>query len=110
DEEKLKDPRIWSMLGKITVVADPGIDAMFPGVKRAIVSITTVAGQVYTAQVDNAKGSPENPMSDEEVIDKFTANAEGVMGAEQRARLIDATWALGSRPLPINEFMQLLVI
>jgi len=110
DEEKLKDPRIWNMLGKISVVADSEIDAMFPGVKRAIVSITTVAGQVYTAQVDNAKGSPENPMSDDEVIDKFTANAAGVMGAEQRARLIDATWALGSRPLLISDYMKLLVI
>jgi len=83
---------------------------MFPGVKRAIVTITTVAGQTYTAQVDNAKGSPENPMSDEEVISKFSANAGGVMKREQQERLIDATWALGTRPLPIGEYMKLLVV
>ena len=110
DEERLKDPRIWTMLGKITVVADPEIDRIFPGTKRAIVSITTVAGQVYTAQVDHAKGSPENPMSDEEVVAKFSSNAEGVMQREQRERLIDSTWALGTRPLSVREYMQLLVV
>lgn len=109
-EEKLADPRIWSMLGKIKVVADAEIDRLFPGTKRAIVEITDTAGRTHTAQVDHAKGSPENPMSDAEVVAKFTANAEAVMGAEQRERLIEATWALGTRPLAIRDYMQLVVV
>jgi len=59
-DEKLKDPRIWDLLEKIKVVADPEIDAMFPGVKRARVSITSNTGETHTAQVDHAKGSPKN--------------------------------------------------
>ncbi|HNW59888.1 MAG TPA: MmgE/PrpD family protein [bacterium] len=110
DEDKLADPRIWSMLGKIKVVADAEIDRLFPGTKRAIVEITDTAGRTHTAQVDHAKGSPENPMSDAEVIAKFAANAEAVMGAEQRERLIEATWELGTRPLTIRDYMQLVVV
>ncbi|MCJ7717254.1 MAG: MmgE/PrpD family protein [Anaerolineales bacterium] len=106
--EKLKDPRIWDLLGKIKVVADPEIDAMFPGVKRARVSITSNAGETYTAQVDHAKGSPKNPMSDEDIVSKFRANAEGILNPEQQDKVIDLTWhfeELGE----IGEYMKLLV-
>ena len=91
-DEKLKDPRIWALLGKIKVVADPEIDAMFPGVKRARVTITNNEGQSFTAQVDNAKGSPLNPMSDEEIISKFRANAGLILSKEQQDKVIDLTW------------------
>ena len=92
NDEKLKDPRIWDLLGKIKVVADPEIDAMFPGVKRARVKITTNQGVSHSAQVDNAKGSPLNPMSDEEVISKFRANAAAVLDKKQQDMVIDLTW------------------
>jgi 2-methylcitrate dehydratase len=91
-DEKLKDPRIWDLLGKIKVVADPEIDAMFPGVKRARVTITDNNGVSQTAQVDHAKGSPQNPMSDEEIVSKFRANASEVLSKAQQDQVIDLTW------------------
>lgn len=106
-DEKLKDPRIWDLLGKIKVVADPEIDAMFPGVKRARVTITTNQGEAFTAQVDNAKGSPLNPMSDEEIISKFRANAGTVLSVEQQDKVIDLTWRFDELD-EISEYMELL--
>jgi 2-methylcitrate dehydratase len=106
-DEKLKDPRIWDLLGKIKVVADPEIDAMFPGIKRARVSITTNAGETHTAQVDHAKGSPNNPMSDEEIVSKFRANAEGVLDKARQDEVIDATWRFDELE-DIWEYMSLL--
>ena len=91
-DEKLKDPRIWDLLGKIKVVADPEIDAMFPGVKRARVTITDHTGASHTAQVDHAKGSPQNPMSDDEIVSKFRANAAEVLNPEEQDKVIDLTW------------------
>ena len=91
-DEKLVDPVIWDLLGKINVIADPEIDALFPSVKRARVSITTTTGEKYTAQVDYAKGSPENPLTDEELVAKFRANASDVLNPEQMDRAIEATW------------------
>jgi len=108
NDEKLKDPRIWELLGKIKVVADPEIDALFPGVKRARVSITTNAGEIHTAQVDHAKGSPNNPMSDEEIVSKFRANAEGVLDKARQGEVIDATWRFDELE-DIEEYMKLLV-
>ncbi|MEE8357473.1 MAG: MmgE/PrpD family protein [Anaerolineales bacterium] len=107
-DEKLKDPRIWDLLGKIKVVADPEIDAMFPGVKRARVSITSNAGETHTAQVDHAKGSPKNPMTDEDIVSKFRANAEGVLNPTQQEKVIDLTWRFDELE-EIGEYMKLLV-
>jgi len=107
-DEKLKDPRIWDLLGKIKVVADPEIDAMFPGVKRARVSITSNAGDTHTAQVDHAKGSPKNPMTDEDIVSKFRANAEGVLNPTQQEKVIDLTWRFDELE-EIGEYMKLLV-
>ena len=90
-EEKLKDPVIWDLLGKIEVVADPEIDSLFPGLKRARVTIRTVGGASYTSVTDYARGAPENPLSDNELIAKFRANAEGVLTREQQDRAIEAT-------------------
>ena len=56
-------------------VADPQIDALFPGTKRAIATLTTNAGRTFTKTVDHAKGSPLNPLSDDELVAKFRANA-----------------------------------
>ena len=106
-DEKLKDPRIWDLLGKIKVVADPEIDAMFPGVKRARVTITDNQGEAHTAQVDHAKGSPQNPMSDEEIVSKFRANAAAVLSPEKQDQVIDLTWKFDELE-DIGDYMSLL--
>jgi 2-methylcitrate dehydratase len=106
-DEKLKDPRIWDLLGKIRVVADPEIDALFPGVKRARVTITDNDGKSLTAQVDHAKGSPQNPMSDEEIISKFRANSAGVLNQEQQDKVIDLTWRFDELD-GLTEYLELL--
>jgi len=108
-DEKLRDPRIWALLGKIKVVADPQIDALFPGVKRARVSITTTEGATHTAQVDHAKGSPQNPLSDDEIVAKFRANAASVLTKDQQNAIIEATWNF-EKVEDIGEYMRLLVI
>jgi len=108
-DEKLRDPRIWALLGKIKVVADPQIDALFPGVKRARVSITTTEGATHTAQVDHAKGSPQNPLSDDEVVAKFRANATGVLAKDRQDAIIEATWNF-EEVEDLGEYMRLLVV
>jgi len=108
EEDKLRDPRIWALLPKIKVVADPEIDRLFPRVKRAIVRITTTGGAVYEEQVDHAKGSPESPMSDEEIGAKFRANAGAVLAPPKQERVIEATLALEDFA-DVGEYMQLLV-
>jgi 2-methylcitrate dehydratase len=108
EQEKLFDPRIRTLLGKIEVVANAEIDAMFPGTKRAIATITDNDGKDYTATVDHAKGSPQNPLSDDELVAKFRANAEAVMDTAAQDRVIEATWAFEEQG-DLQAYMKLLV-
>jgi len=107
-DEKLVDPRIWDLLAKIKVSADPEIDALFPAVKRARVTITTLEGDSHCAQVDYAKGSPQNPMSDQEIIAKFRANTDGVVSKKRQDEIIAATWSFDQID-DLGEYINLLV-
>jgi len=91
EDEALKDPFVWELLPKIVVVADPEIDALFPKIKRAIVSITTTDGETYTKQEDHAKGRAERPLSDAELIDKFSANAGHALSDDHLRRVVEET-------------------
>lgn len=108
EENKLFDPRIRMLLKKIKVSADPEIDALFPKVKRARVHITDREGRTFMAEVDHAKGSPQNPMTDQEVEEKFMSNATHTLTAERCRQIIDATWRF-SDMRNVREYCKLLI-
>ncbi len=109
EQEKLFDPRIRALLGKIEVVANAEIDALFPGTKRAIATIKTNDGREFVETVDHAKGSPANPLSDDEVIAKFRANSEAVVDTARQDAIIEATWGF-EKIDDLGEYMKLLVV
>ena len=108
EEHKLRDPDIRAILRKIKVVADPEIDALFPGVKRACVTITLQDGSKHSAQTDYAKGSPEDPMSDEDLFAKFRANADTTMSERRINHIIEQTMGF-ERISELEPYMDLLV-
>ncbi|MBA7551267.1 hypothetical protein ES705_43806 [subsurface metagenome] len=107
EEDALRDPLVWSLLDKIKVVANPEIDALFPKVKRAIVTIKTSQGE-YKKQEDFAKGQPERPLSEEEIISKFKANSEKKISFSRMETIIKATQELENIN-EIGKYMELLV-
>lgn len=107
-DEKIHDPTIGELLGKIKVVADPEIDALFPKVKRARVAIRTPGGERFSAQTDVAKGAPEDPLSDAELVAKFRANAAEVLSSGAQERAIEATWDF-DRVEDVGEYLRLFV-
>jgi 2-methylcitrate dehydratase len=90
----INDPRKWEILPKIRVVTDPEIDSLFPKVKRARVTITTRDGRSKTVETDFAKGAPDNPLSDEEIMAKFKANSAIMVSEEQMDKILERTWKL----------------
>jgi 2-methylcitrate dehydratase len=106
EEDALRDPFVWSLLDKIKVIANPEIDALFPKIKRAIVTIKTSKGE-YKKQEDFTKGQPERPLSEEELISKFKANSEKKMSPSRMENIIKTTQELENIN-EIREYMQLL--
>lgn len=93
-QEKIMDETIRAQLNKVEVVADPEIEAVFPELQRVRVTITTTDGREITKELDYPKGDPRNPLSDEEIADKFDALAEPVMSEVARRRLKEAVAGL----------------
>ena len=108
EEDKLRDPDIRATLHKIKVIADPEIDALFPAIKRASVTITLQDGSKHSAQTDYAKGSPEDPMSDDDLFAKFRANAHKTMSEGRISDIIEQTMRFESLS-KLEPYMNLLV-
>jgi 2-methylcitrate dehydratase len=86
-DEKIMDPTIRAQLNKIKVIADPEIEAVFPGLQRVRVVVTTADGRQLEKQLDYPKGDPRNPLTDDEIAGKFAALAEGLATDEDVARM-----------------------
>ncbi|MBW1973091.1 MAG: MmgE/PrpD family protein [Deltaproteobacteria bacterium] len=70
-EQRLKDQSILRMMEKIFVKRDEMLSNLYPEKWSAIVTIVTKDGSSYQKRVDHPKGDPENPMSKEEIINKY---------------------------------------
>ena len=106
--EKIMDERIRAQLNKVEVVADPEIEAVFPRLQRVSVTVLTTDGREFTKQLDYPKGDPRNPLSDQEIEEKFDALASPILSEGARNRIKEAVWGLedvGS----ISELMELCV-
>jgi 2-methylcitrate dehydratase len=91
---KIMDPKIREQLNKVEVVADPEIEKVFPALQRVIVHIDTSDGRTFSKQLDYPKGDPRNPLTDEEIEEKFTALSEAVLSTGAQERVKNAVWNL----------------
>lgn len=88
-DEKVNHPEIQKLIKKVRKyvtedVGGPG--TMYPG---AVVNITLKDGTSYLARIDARKGSPSNPLSGDEVIDKFRANAAYVLDSSKSDQIVE---------------------
>jgi 2-methylcitrate dehydratase PrpD len=70
-EKNINDSMIKSLIEKISIVPDEELSSLVPHKRAAIVKIETYDGCFFTERVDFPKGEPENPMTDDELIEKF---------------------------------------
>ncbi len=104
---KIMDATIRAQLKKVEVIADPEIEKVFPALQRVIVTITTTDGRSFTRQLDYPKGDPRNPLSDQEIEEKFAALAEGVLSPKAQKKLKDTIWNL-EKIGPVSKLMALM--
>ena len=105
--EKIMDPKIREQLNKVEVVADPEIEKVFPALQRVVVQIQTRDGRSFQRQLDFPKGDPRNPLTDQEIEEKFAALAEGVLSASAQKKLKEAVWSL-ERVGSVSDLMALM--
>lgn len=89
--EALSDLRVQALTKKIRVQEDDAMTAAFPKKTIATVEMVLSDGRVLQGESVLPKGEPENPLSLDEVIEKFTSLAlYGGKTPEQAAVIADA--------------------
>jgi 2-methylcitrate dehydratase PrpD len=88
DKARMKDPAVLRQRAKVEVVADARIDARRPR-REAIVELTLNDGTELTQWVRDVRGTAENPMTREEVVDKARDLIAPVLGNSVTSKLID---------------------
>jgi 2-methylcitrate dehydratase PrpD len=69
--ESINSARVKELMGKISCVKDPELEKEFPKKWPASVTLLTKDGKTYSTRIDFPKGDPENPLTWDELIDKF---------------------------------------
>jgi 2-methylcitrate dehydratase PrpD len=93
DKARMKDPAVLRQRAKVDVVADPRIDARRPR-REAIVELTFADGTQLSDWVRDVRGTAENPMTRDEVVDKARDLIAPVLGTAETSTLIDKLLAL----------------
>jgi 2-methylcitrate dehydratase PrpD len=93
DEARMSDPAVLRQKAKIKVIADEALEHLLP--KRvAILALTLNDGSIMTERIDTVRGTPENPMSGDEVAAKARDLIAPVLGDKKCAKLIERVFAL----------------
>src|SRR5258706_8503409 len=95
DRPRMQDPAVLRERAKVQLVPDAELEKLMP-VRVAIVEVTLADGTVLSERVEHVRGSPENPMTPDEVIGKGRELMAPVLGQKACANLIEGVMALES--------------
>lgn len=91
EEESLENTDVQNLTKKIVVTEDAQMTAAFPQKTIATVELVLKNGSVLKGESILPKGEPENPLSLEEVIEKFSSLASfGGKTEDEIAKIVDA--------------------
>lgn len=97
-EERLRDPRIHALTDKIVVREEPEFTRVFPDMIHCRIEIETIRGERKVAAVEYPRGHFNNPMTDDEVNDKFRGVARRFLSDARSAEVLNLLWRLESAP------------
>jgi 2-methylcitrate dehydratase PrpD len=89
-QENLRNDAVADFARKVSVITDPELDRIYfeTDAVTARVELSTYAGQSFTRFVDVPRGDPRNPLTQEEIEEKFRIQASGVVNEEDISRSI----------------------
>ena len=87
---RFSDPLVRQMLAERTILQeDPALTAAYPEGVPNRVTVRTWDGSEVVREVWYPRGHVRNPMTDDEVVEKFRRNVTGVLPPAQAERLVE---------------------
>jgi 2-methylcitrate dehydratase len=94
DPKRFSDARLLDLVAKIKVHRDPALSARYPrGIPNRL-TITLRDGRKLVHEIEFPRGHAENPMTDQEVEEKFRSLAVPRFGEDRAKRILERCWNL----------------
>ncbi len=97
-EEGIKDEAARQLMSIIELQRDAELDQAYPDRWPAVMTIETVSGKRHAIRIDYPKGDPNNPISREELIEKFHTLTGHIIPETVRHLLIKRCLTLDTLP------------
>lgn len=107
-EEKLKDPRIWEVIDRIKGEPSQEFEKMFPAKQPSKVVVKTKDGREFSEYLEYPKGDPREPMTMEDLDNKFEGLSEKLLVSGRRKEIKEAIFK--AELLTAKEFMKKLIV
>ena len=92
-------PDVRTLMQRIHTRFDPAIEARGYDKMRSRVEVTLKNGQKIVRDADDRyRGGPENPLSDDELIEKFTDCSQSLVSESTRAEIVKTVFELEDLP------------
>src|SRR6266436_1457618 len=88
DKGRMKDPATLREREKVKLIPDEQLKRLMP-LRVAIVELQLTDGAHLTQRVDNVRGTPQNPMTREEIVAKGRDLMAPILGTAQCAKLVE---------------------
>jgi 2-methylcitrate dehydratase len=107
---RFRDPGLRAFLkDRVTLQEDPALTRGYPeGIPNRI-TVRTQDGATYVEEVRFPRGHARNPMTDEEVMEKFRGNVAEVWTPAQAERVAEWVWRLEAQE-DLEELVRLLYV
>ena len=94
DRERFRNPEKLDLVRRVAVRADPEFTQSYPQLLSVRVAITTRDGRLHSKQIDIPKGHPLDPLTDQELEEKYRRSVEIHLGGPAVRSSLDALWSL----------------
>ena len=92
--EKIGSSEVKEMMKRVSCVKDHELEKSFPKKWPASATVLTKNGARYSARIDYPKGDPENPLTWNELIEKFRSLVAPVFSITEQNQIIAKTRSL----------------
>lgn len=106
--DALRDPAILRLSNSMILTEDDAYNARFPAERWAHVAFTLNDGTHLISEPAIARGNPENPLSADEITEKFHLLANPILGADRAQQIKTLVSQLMDKPESLNKLRQLL--
>ena len=92
--DRVRDPDLRPLMQKISIKENPDFTRHYPEAQMSKIEVVTKSGDRIVERTSYPKGHRKNPLTDEELEDKFRSLSETSLTPQQSRRAMDVLWKL----------------